>query len=233
MPSFGPMSEALLRPSDDHDVIERTARRFARAAESNSQYHYVAIKLQRDPSTRAIAALAPLGEVFDLGCGRGHLALFLLENGSATRARAVDWDEEKIRIAKRAAIGLDASFEAIDIRKVALEKADTVLLVDVLHYLDAAQQDALLEQAADMVRPGGRLVVRDATLGRGWRSAFTIFVEWISRLVRFNLGERVHVRDVEREYVPKLEAKGLRCTVEPCWHGTPFANVLVVATRPE
>jgi 2-polyprenyl-3-methyl-5-hydroxy-6-metoxy-1,4-benzoquinol methylase len=226
------MSQALTRPNDDDDAIERTALRFARAAQGQSHFHYVAIKLARDPSTRAIAELAPLGEVFDLGCGRGHLALFLLESGKAKRVRAVDWDEEKIAIAKRAAVGLEVTFDATDVRKVAGETADTVLLVDVLHYLDAEQQDTLLEQAAEMVRPGGRLVVREATTSGGWRSWFTIFVEWISKLVSFNLGERVRVRDVAREYVPKLKAKGLRCTVEPCCKGTPFANVLLVATRP-
>lgn len=225
------MSQALSRPNHD-DVIARTAARFARAAEAKSHYHYVRIKLRSDPSTRAIATLAPLGEVFDLGCGRGHLALFLLESGLAKHVRGVDWDEEKIAIAKRAAEGLDATFEARDVRDVPEATADTVFLVDVLHYLDEAAQDALLERAAEMVRPGGRLIVRDATAGRGWRSLFTIFVEWISTLIRFNLGERVRVRDVEREYVPRLEAKGFECTVTPCWRGTPFANVLLVAKRP-
>lgn len=216
----------------DGEVIDRTAQRFARAALRRSTYHYVVGKLRRDPATRAIADLGSLGDVLDLGCGRGHLALYLLESGAAKSVRGFDWDEEKIALARRAGDGLDASFSTIDVRAAEVQPADTVLLVDVLHYFDPDAQDALLARAADLVRPGGRLVLRDATSGHGWRSAFTVGVEWISTMIRFNVGERVALRDVGRELVPVLEQKGLACTVEPCWRGTPFANVLVVATRP-
>jgi len=211
--------------------IDRTAERFSRAVERRSTYHYVVSKLRRDPATRAIAELGPLGDVLDLGCGRGHLALYLLESGVAKSVRAYDWDEKKIALARRASEGLDASFHAIDVRKAEAEPADTVLLVDVLHYLDVATQDTLLARAADLVRPGGRLVVRDATAGSGWRSFLTLFVEWVSLLIRFNLGEKIALRDMTRDVVPVLEKKGLRCTVSPCWRGTPFANVLVVGHK--
>lgn len=215
----------------DAEIIRRTAERFSRAVERRSTYHYVVSKLRRDPATRAVAELGPLGDVIDLGCGRGHLALYLLESGVAKSIRAFDWDEEKIALAKRAGKGLDASFSALDVRNASPEPADTVLLIDVLHYLAPEAQDALLVRAAELVKPGGRLVIRDATAGAGWRSAFTLFVEWISMRVRFNLGERIALRHVEHELVPVLEKTGLTCTVTPCWHGTPFANVLLVATR--
>lgn len=218
--------------SDPERTIDRTAARFAAAVEKRATYHYVVGKLRGDPATRAVAALAPLGEVLDLGCGRGHLAVYLLECGAAKSIRGFDWDEQKIALAQRACHGLDASFTAADVRSADAAPADTVLLVDVLHYLDAAAQDALLARAAELVRPGGRLVVRDATAGGGWRSLFTLFVEWISMLVRFNLGERIALRDVARDLVPQLERRGFACTVEPCWRGTPFANVLMVAERP-
>lgn len=213
------------------DAEVRTAQRFSRAVERRSTYHYVVSKLRRDPATRAVADLGPLGDVIDLGCGRGHLALYLLERGVATSVRAYDWDEEKIALAKRAAEGLDASFAALDVRKAECAPADTVLLIDVLHYLSTDAQDALLARAAELVKPGGRLIIRDATAGAGWRSAFTLFVEWISMNIRFNVGERLALRHMEREVVPLLEEKGLRCTVTPCWRGTPFANVLLVARR--
>ena len=214
------------------DAEVRTAERFSRAVAKRSTYHYVVGKLRRDPATRAIADLGALGDVIDLGCGRGHLALYLLERGVATRVRGYDWDEEKVALAERASDGLDASFSTLDVRKADTAPGDTVLLVDVLHYMPSDAQDELLRRAADLVKPGGRLVVRDATAGAGWRSAFTLFVEWISMRIRFNLGERLSFRDVQRELVPVLEAKGFSCNVTPCWRGTPFANVLLVASRP-
>lgn len=216
----------------DTEVINRTAERFSRAVSRRSTYHYVVSKLRRDPATRAVAELGPLGDVIDLGCGRGHLALYLLERGVAKSVRAFDWDDEKIELAKRAGEGLDASFSTLDVRKADAEPADTVLLIDVLHYLAPEAQDALLLRATKLVKPGGRLVIRDATAGAGWRSAFTLFVEWLSWRIRFNVGERIALRNVEHDVVPVLEKQGLSCTVTPCWRGTPFANVLLVASRP-
>ncbi len=212
------------------DAVTRTAERFARASARRADLYYVRAKLGSDPSARAIVDRAPLGDVLDLGCGRGQLAILLLESGAATRVRGVDWDDAKVTLATRAADGLDARFERADVRSVAGDLADTVLLVDVLHYLSASEQDALLARAADRVRPGGRLFVRDASTGYGFRSWLTRSAERIGTAARFNRGERVLVRDVARDLVPVLEAKGFSCAVEPCWRGTPFANVLVVAT---
>lgn len=210
-------------------AIARAARRFEKAAGSRGTYHYVLGKLRSDPSTRAIAARGPLGDVLDLGCGRGQLAVALLEVG-ARRVVGYDWDAEKIALAERAAEGFDARFFARDLRDLGeIEPADTVLLVDVLHYFEPRVQDALLARAADLVRPGGRLFVRDGASGYGWRTGFTWAAEWIGTKMRVNRGERVVLRDVSRELVPVLEAKGMTCAVEPCWSGTPCSNVLLEA----
>lgn len=216
------------------EAVKRTAERFARATSRRGTYHYVVGKLRGDPATRAVLALAPLGDVLDLGCGRGQLAVALLESGAASSVRGLDWDAEKVALATRAAEGLAARFEQGDVRARgdgADRASDTVLLVDVLHYFDSDAQDALLARAIELVRPGGRLVIREATRGLGWRSALTLAVERVSTGVRFNKGERVVIRDVAREIVPALEAAGMACVTTPCSDGTPFANVLVVAEK--
>lgn len=221
-----------------HDPLEeaivRTAMRFAHAASKRGSYYYVRGKLRSDPSTRAVASRAPLGHVLDLGCGRGQLAILLLESGAAASLHGVDWDARKVALAARAAVGLTASFEVGDVRK-AVERAlsaDTVLLIDVLHYFDRATQDALLERVAAALRPGGLLLVREADRARGWRSWLTRVQESVGTALRFNRGERVLFRDVTRELVPLLEARGIQCIVEPCWGSTPLSNVLLVARRP-
>lgn len=214
------------------EAVTRTAKRFARASARRADLHYVRAKLKSDASASAIVERAPLGDVLDLGCGRGQLAILLLELGAATRVRGVDWDDAKVALAKRTAEGLDADFVRADVRTAESDVADTVLLVDVLHYMSASEQDTLLGRAADRVRPGGRLFVRDASTGYGFRSWITLAAERVTTAARFNRGERVVFRDVAGDLVPILEAKGFSCTVERCWRGTPFANVLVVAARP-
>jgi 2-polyprenyl-3-methyl-5-hydroxy-6-metoxy-1,4-benzoquinol methylase len=191
----------------------------------------VASKLRRDPAMRAVLDLAPLGEVIDIGCGRGQLGILLLEGGAATKVLGLDWDKEKVEAATAAAEGLPASFETRDARGLDLESADSVLLIDVLHYMTRDAQDELLQTAASLVRPGGRLIIREATTNLGWRSAFTIGIENIARLVRLNLGDRTLIRDVEKELVPILESQSMTCEIKPCFAGTPFANVLLVASK--
>jgi SAM-dependent methyltransferase len=212
-------------------ALARTAERYAQAGKSRGTYYYVRGKLRGDPSTQAVAGLAPLGDVLDLGCGRGQLAMLLLESRAANTVRGCDWDDEKVAIANGAVEGLSGAFAKGDVRTAQAEPADTVLLIDVLHYFDRAAQDALLTRAAGLVKPGGRLVLRDADTGRGWRSLMTRIEEGVFTAIKFNRGERVLFRDVAWELVPLLAAQGLSCSIVPCWGRTPFSNVLLVATR--
>ena len=216
-------------------AVVRTAERFSKATKSRATYHYVRGKLRGDPSTRAVFALGPLGDVLDLGCGRGQLDVLLLESKMAASVMGADWDAPKVELATRAATGLDAAFVVGDVETFALSSAsearDTVLLVDVLHYFDRTRQDALFRRALGLVRPGGRLVLRDADSGRGLRSFFTLLPERIGTALAINRGERVVFRDVENELAPIARELGFDVRVEPCWGKTPLSNVLLVATR--
>jgi 2-polyprenyl-3-methyl-5-hydroxy-6-metoxy-1,4-benzoquinol methylase/uncharacterized protein (DUF2062 family) len=227
-------------------ATERVAERYAPLATlsttaERTRFHYVRVKLITDPITKMIAdafgeAEGVLGEVLDIGCGRGQMPVVLLELGRATRARGIDWDAVKIDVARAAAKTpppLPAEFDVGDVGDagVALTPADTVMLIDVIHYLTIDEQDQLLDRAARAVRPGGRLLVREADTERGLRSWITLAEEKLFTLLRFNRGARVSFRPA-REIVARLEAAGLRCEVRPAWGGTPFSNVLILATRP-
>ena len=156
-------------------ATERVASRYTPIGEvstpaERSRFHYVRVKLMTDPITRMIADLFGneddvLGHVLDIGCGRGQMMVVLLENGRATSAHGLDWDEDKVAAARLAAAqdpALDATFEVANATDVELApaSADTVMLIDVIHYLTIEEQDAVLQKAAEAVRPGGRLVVR-------------------------------------------------------------------------
>ncbi|MDC0739982.1 DUF2062 domain-containing protein [Polyangium mundeleinium] len=228
-------------------AAERVASRFASpespSAADKSLFHYVRIKLSLDPIARLIADIegprdGALGDVLDIGTGRGQLPILLLDLGRATRAHGLDWDETKIEAARRAAATrpegagpAEATFAREDARRFEATPADTVLLIDLLHYFTIEEQDAILRCAADHVKPGGRLLVREADTERGFRSFATLLEEKIFTAVRFNRGERVRFRPAQ-SITALLEARGFHCDVLPAWGSTPFSNVLIVARRP-
>ncbi len=224
-------------------AVERVASRYARAGaptpRERTRFHYVRTKLLGDPVAKMIADLegeqaGALGALLDVGTGRGQLPMLLLELGRATSASGFDWDAQKVDDASEAARRdppLDAAFRRGDFREAELASADTALLIDVLHYVDLPAQDRLIDSVADAVRPGGRVVVREADTERGLRSFITLLEERFFTLVRFNHGERVRFRPA-REIAERLERRGFACEIRPAWGAAPFSNVLIIGRRP-
>ncbi|MFO0672697.1 MAG: class I SAM-dependent methyltransferase [Polyangiaceae bacterium] len=191
---------------------------------------YVAGKLRSDPVGSASSwrsATTHRSARSSISGGRGQLALLLLEAGVATEVHGLDWDAAKVE-EMRAAEGLRATFAPGDVRTFDAEPADTVLLIDVLHYFTESEQSEILARAAGAAQK--RLVVRDIDPERGLRSALTRLQERLTTRAKYNIGERVRVRSM-REVRRELEALGFTVTIEPCWGKTPFSNVLVVAAR--
>jgi uncharacterized protein (DUF2062 family)/SAM-dependent methyltransferase len=210
-------------------AVLRVATRYS--AGRRSAFYYARGKMMGDPVVKRVwelGAQESLGDVTDIGSGRGQLGILLLESGGAERVTGFDWDRGKVKDATRAAVGLAAAFEVGDLRSSPVASCDTALLIDVLHYLSDEEQDALLARASRAAKR--RVLIRDLDPDRGWRSAMTRVQEGVTTGLGYNRGARVHVRPVAC-MVRALEAEGFAVTVEPCWGGTPFANVLVVGTR--
>lgn len=215
-----------LRPDVALDAaIRRTIRRYRTAPLADRLY--VRLKLQLDPVCREIALLGPLGTVLDAGAGRGQLGLFLWELGHASALSGFDFDARKVSVASAAARD-DAQYSERDLRTAVLPSADTILLVDVLHYLPSAEQDALLMRARQSLRLHGRLVVREIDAEVPWKS-------WIARLSERALARLGYNRAAVRlefrsaEAIRKrLSALGLTCELLDAGQGTPFENRLIV-----
>ncbi|MBK8253356.1 MAG: DUF2062 domain-containing protein [Polyangiaceae bacterium] len=227
-------------------ATERTAGRYVPPEDSTPQqrtrFHYVRIKLLTDPIAQMVAEYARgikggLGELCDIGTGAGQLPILLHELGLAGNVHGVDWDDAKINDANAAARGRDndpppitADFFKGDARDATLPPSDTVLLIDLLHYFKPEEQEQILRNAAGAVRPGGRILIREADTERGFRSFMTLAEERFFTLVRFNRGERVHFLPAKTR-TKILEEMGFTCEVRPAWGKTPFSNVLILGTR--
>ena len=192
-------------------------------------HNYVAAKLRRDPVNRAILELAAedaLGDVVDIGCGRGQLGVALLEAGLARSVVGVDCHAGHVKQARRAAAGLAFSTIVQDLAACQeVPPATTVLLIDVLYQLEPRVQMALLQAAVRASRQ--RIIIRTLDPGLGLRSSLTLWLEKLMRGVSPHSGEHVVACPVTC-IVQTLNEAGFAASVIPCWQGTPFANVLII-----
>jgi SAM-dependent methyltransferase len=108
---------------------------------------------------------AKVGDVvFDIGCGTAEL-LPLMPKG--VRYVGFDLSPEYIDAAK-ARYGSSGTFECMDVANYQDSSfdggADIVLAMGILHHLDDASAEALMQTAWSKLRPGGRLITLDGTL---------------------------------------------------------------------
>ncbi|CAN5469592.1 hypothetical protein BH09PSE6_BH09PSE6_30900 [soil metagenome] len=216
----------------------RRAGRFA--------WYFARGKLHHDPVFRTALECGWLGHearILDLGCGQGLLASLVL----AAQQAAIDgrwpahWATPPLPLSlqgvdlmprdvgrARAALGGRAEFMTADIRHAELPGADTVVLLDVVHYIDHAEQERVLTRIHHALGAGGRLLMRvgDAAAGRRFR-----FSQWSDRVITRLRGHRAapsHTRSLA-QWHDCLQRLGFEVESMPMSAGTPFANVLLLA----
>jgi uncharacterized protein (DUF2062 family)/2-polyprenyl-3-methyl-5-hydroxy-6-metoxy-1,4-benzoquinol methylase len=214
------------------DQLRAVRRAFASAPRGHRGY--VTGKLAMDPVYRQVCeGLGPVQRAVDLGTGLGLLPLLLAVRGQARELVGVDWDSAKLESARLAAgrLSCPASlrFEHGDVRSTALPEADAVFLVDVLHYYPLDEQRALLARAAALLRPGGRLILRETD--REARSLLTRLIEALAVRLRWNKGPGLTFRS-GAELAAELEPLGLRCRREGASSVVHRGNILLWAERP-
>jgi uncharacterized protein (DUF2062 family) len=210
--------------SDDQfeAALARTIERY-RGAPLADRF-YVAAKLRFDPLTRLLLRLpGDFGRVLDAGAGRGQFGLFLLESARLDALSAFDGDARKIDVCRIAAAD-GAIVEVRDLLAPLASEVDTVLLIDVLHYLPIGEQDA--ERV-----PRGRILIRELDSVPGARGAVTRMLEWLAKISGYNRGRADRHYRPAGELVTALTRAGFACEVLGASAGTPFGNVLIVATR--
>ena len=192
---------------------------------------YRALRL-RLGGLREVAALFPdEGLVVDLGCGMGLLAHLLVAGHPGRRVLAVDHDAERVEMLRASAAGLPIETRLEDMATALLPACRGIALVDVLHYLDADAQEALIARAVAALEPGGTLVLRDPDPEAGWRyhaarlhELLAVGIGWTqARIASFRGG---------REWAALLRAHGLEARRLPLKRASPYADRIVVGAKP-
>jgi uncharacterized protein (DUF2062 family) len=251
---FGLLTLLLLwrgrRPPEVEALIEKTAHRYIEEGLLHTEF--VRGKLRHDPIYFWLLknGLLPVqGRLLDLGCGRGILFSLLVAAGE--QAGHGDYPESwpapprlelygiegraKAAAVARQSLAEHATVEAADVRTVPLPTAGGILLLDVLHYLAAGEQEDLLRRAAAALEPGGTLLVREADADAGWRFLAVRLSERLSSLLRRAQRsgpwpQRFHYRGA-RAWEQLLSDLGLVVERQHMGMGTPYANVLLRAVK--
>lgn len=115
---------------------------------------------------RLVLAAVPSGAqtALDLGCGEGILTRDL--RTCVPQVTGIDLDEPSLALAREA--GGDITYVRGDVMTALLEPADLVASIATLHHLDARPA---LRRFAELVAPGGRLVIVGLARSDGMRDA--------------------------------------------------------------
>ena len=129
----------------------------------------------------AVAAQATGKDILDVGCGHGVLAALLLHGHQERHVVGIDPDVRKIEWAKES-VGKNSSseFRAVTIETLAAERPasfDCVIIADVLCLIARAAWPPFLDAARRLLRPGGRLLLKDAENDGSWRAAKALWQE--------------------------------------------------------
>ncbi len=140
--------------------------------------------------------------VLDLGCGTGHLSAAIADRG----ATVVGLDRSAEMIEEARATHPELAFRKGDARDLAVEEPfDAVFSNAALHWIDDADQDAVLSGVAAALQPGGRFVAEMGGVGN---------VQKVIGAARAQLAERGYQTDDPwyfpsiGEYTPRLERHG-------------------------
>ena len=144
-------------------VLRRKVQRLYRH-QGISIEQFVYWKLKLDPMFPVLDSVVPRrGLILDLGCGYGVPTHWLAHTTDERRFLAVDYDEDKIRVARQTAQRSERiQFGVQDLLEWEYPPCDAVLLLDVLHYWTPEKQQLILDKARGALRPGGTLVLREA-----------------------------------------------------------------------
>jgi uncharacterized protein (DUF2062 family)/precorrin-6B methylase 2 len=216
-----PIFAAILAASDRYLGLPGKLRMYAR------------MKYRMDPCYRAIAPHCPPGSfTVDLGCGLGMLPVLLGVLGEGRRAHGVEWDAEKARAGTHAARDLDAvTLIEGDARSAEIPACDVITLVDVLHYWDTETQRALVARCRAALRPGGKLLIREADPDRRGGARWTRFIERTVTRLGWNRGPQVRFRPIA-ELRADLEAQGFTVRTDEVAGQLHPGNVLLIAELP-
>lgn len=170
------------------------------------------------------------GVAIDLGCGYG-IALGLAAFGNRDRQIVgCDLNPRRIAVAQQALAGMHADVSVADVRSFEIPHAGLILILDVLQYLSAEDQRALLARCCAALQPGGRFIFRVHDRERAFLKEITLGFDRLIFL--FGRAGRSPATLPVEEYRRVLEEAGMRIVERRFVNRLPLAHILFVTEKP-
>jgi SAM-dependent methyltransferase len=200
-----------------------------------SRYHYwySLSKLALDPLYEEVGTLLDGNRppILDVGCGIGLTLHALRSRGIHSQYRGVDIDAAKIAIAQgtiQQDATADAQFEVRDLTRDFPAHQGSVVLLDVLQYVEPAAQRALLVNAARCLAPDGVFIIRSGLDDGSLRASWTRINDRFGHAVRW-MGTSFKAQPKPTQLRAWLEQAGLAAEFRAPAGRTPFNNWLIIA----
>lgn len=231
----------------EEQLVETAVKPYAPAGKFAVQF--AKGKLKGDPVFKEILQhgfIKSQAHIVDIGCGQGLFSAWMLAADAlasdpnwpadwspAPREISVQGIELMSSDVKRAQVALADhrkrhQFIVGDMCTTSFDKAQAVVILDVLHYVPYAAQEDVLKRVHDCLDPNGVLILRigDAAGGLGFKIS-----NWVDSIVFFARGHsqsRLYCRKLS-EWIDVLTKIGFVVESKPMSQGTPFSNVLLIA----
>jgi SAM-dependent methyltransferase len=170
------------------------------------------------------------GPVVDLGCGYGIALCFAAFGENSRRLTGCDLNAHRIAVARQALSTMNAEVSVADVRSFELSQAGLILILDVLQYLSADEQLALLKRCCAALTPQGRLIFRVHDCQRGLWSTITMAFDRL--LFSCEDAGRQPLMLSAEQYQNVLEGAGMEVESRRFRNRLPLAHILFIAKRP-
>lgn len=150
---------------------------------------YMRIKTRLEKNYQPFHELVPeKGKILDIGCGYGFMPYMLAFTSAQREITGIDYDQEKIDTANHCFSKTNRiNFVHSDVMGFAFEKYDTIVMADMLHYLQTDEQKQVIEKCISNLNTGGAIIIRDGDSDKQEMHKKTRLTEFFStRVLKFN-----------------------------------------------